>query len=122
MIAAFLWKGLFRNQFTSALTGAAILFGALLSWHVLDKSSAVREAVNRFVAGAELAAAEAKANELQRIIDATREANRMLQKLSDHAAAQAVQRAQEIEAYETENQINPRGVVDRGLLDRMHSQ
>ena len=47
-------------------------------WFWLDKTSAVRDAVNELVAGAELEAAEAEANALRAIIDAQEDRARRL--------------------------------------------
>lgn len=121
MIATILWKFLFRNNFTSALTGAAMIMTAAYTWHVLDKNSGIKQAVVRFVAATELAAAEARADELQKIIEATREANRLLQEGIRHAEADAAAWELEIQRYVDENEINPSGLVDADLHRRLRA-
>lgn len=121
MIAFLLHKVLFRNRTTSMLAGAAALAGILFAWHTIDKNSAVKQAMVRFVAATELAASEAEAEELRRALIAQRAAAVRLQEEIQMAETIAAERAAEIERYELENEINPEGVADDSLLGRMQS-
>ena len=103
---------------TRAGAVAAVLV-ALLAWHHFDKSSAVRRAVVGYVADVELTAAQAQIEEAKRRRAITSAANTHLLERLQVAEGEAQKIAREIELYEAENEINPDGVVDRGLLLRL---
>lgn len=77
MIAALSWAKV--GRFFTSGPGLILVIGlALFTWHKLDKSSAVREAVVSYVADAELAAAEAEQRVLQERAENLEAANAVL--------------------------------------------
>jgi len=72
-----MWPTVFR-VLTSRTGIAVIVIGALFTWHQLDKSSAIRRTVVRYVADVELAAAEAENKSLREQAARLAAANRTL--------------------------------------------
>lgn len=92
---------------------------ALLAWHKLDKGSAVRSAVNRYVAGVELAAAEAELAAARKRAEAAEAATHSFQQ--QLAEAEAIQTQQALELDEYESTVGDDCTVDRALLERLRN-
>lgn len=95
----------------------AMIVLVLWAWHRIDKGSAVRDAVTRYVADVEIEALEAENERLRAITQATEEANRKLREgiLSADAARRAADNR--IETYETETPPPADCAVSGDLLD-----
>ena len=102
--------------------GLAIIVSALLwGWHIHDKRQAVSAAREGFVREFELTAVQAELDAIRRRMAAANEANQALQEKVQAAEGDAMRFTAELEAYEYETQVNPEGVVDSGLLDRLRA-
>lgn len=110
---------LFRNRATTAISAVLIAFGLLFVWHKVDKASAVRRAVAEYVADVELKSAREQIAETERRHHVTKMANFQLQERMQVLEGDARRVQQEIERYETENEINPDGIVDPNLYGRL---
>ncbi len=106
---------------TSRVGLAVILCAGLWAWHVFDKSRAITNARDGYVARVELAAAQAELSELRRRAAVADDANRVLQEKVQVSEGEALRFAAELEAYENETEINPDGVVSDDLLRRLRS-
>jgi len=103
--------------------GIVVMIGlALFTWHTLDKGSAVRQAVVQYVAGVELAAAEAELAEMKRRAVAANVAAEQLQEKVAAAEGEALRMSLAIEEWESSNAINADGVVDARLLERLRGR
>lgn len=106
---------------TSRIGLALVLCGGLWVWHGYDKAQAMKAARNGYVQQAELANVQAELAEMKRRAAVASEANRVLQEKVQASEGEALRFAAELEAFENENDINPEGVVDGGLLRRLRS-
>lgn len=103
--------------FTSGPGLVLLIALALFTWHRLDRSSAVREAVVGYVAGVELAAKEAEARVLRQRAANLQAANRELQ---DQIEQDERETADVQDALREYVESNPSGcVVSPDLLDRL---
>lgn len=98
--------------------GAAAI--ALLLWHHFDKSSAVRKAVNEFVAHAELVSLRVEKEELRRRRAVTDRANRRFSAEIQQAYADAEAAAEELADYVST--VADSCVVDADLLKRLRNR
>lgn len=106
----------------SSRIGLAVMVCALLwGWHVYDKRQAVSAAREGFVREFELTAARTELDVMRRRMAATREANQALRDKVQAAEGVALRFAAELEAYVRDTQVNPEGVVDSGLLERLRA-
>ena len=110
---------LFRNRTTSAITAVVVIALALFGWHKLDKSSAVRAAVMKYVADVELTAARAQIAEANRRARIATEANTRLDEKMQAAQGDALRYEAEIEAYEQQTTVSADGRVSNDLFDRL---
>lgn len=110
---------LFRNRTTTAISALLIVLGLLFAWHQIDKRSAVRQAVLEYVADTEIKVLQAQIEEANRRAAIASEAQDRLEQRLQVAESKARRIALEIKQYEAENEINPDGVVDSGLLLRL---
>ena len=110
---------LFRNRTTSAITAVVIIMLVLFGWHKLDKSSAVRAAVMKYVADVELTAARAQIAEANRRARIATEANTRLDEKMQAAQGDALRYEAEIEAYEQQTTVSADGRVSDDLFDRL---
>lgn len=106
---------------TSRIGLAVILCAALWAWHAYDKAQAITAARDGYVLQVELAAAQAELAEMRRRAAVADEANRVLQEKVQVSEGEALRFAAELEAYESETEINPDGVVNDDLLRRLRS-
>lgn len=106
---------------TSRIGLAVILCAGLWAWHVIDKAQAITSARDGYVLQVELAAAQAELAELRRRAAVADDANRVLQEKVQASEGEALRFAAELEAFESETDINPEGVVDGDLLRRLRS-
>lgn len=100
---------------------AAVLCALLWGWHVYDKRQTVKAAREGFVREFELTAAQTELEALRRRMAAADAANQALQEKVQVAEGEALRFATELEAYESETQVNPEGVVDTDLLRRLRA-
>lgn len=106
----------------SSRAGLAVITCALLwGWHVHDKRQAVAVAREGFVRDFELAAVRAELDSARRQMAAAREASQALQEKVQAAEGEALRFAAELEAFESETQVNRDGVVDASLLRRLRA-
>lgn len=110
---------LFRNRTTSAITAVVIIMLVLFGWHKLDKSSAVRAAVMKYVADVELTAARAQIAEANRRAAVAAAATSQLQERVQVAEGEALRVTLETEQYEAKNEIPTSCRVDSGIFDRL---
>lgn len=109
--------GTYALKFLRSRTGMIVLIvSALWTWHTLDKGSAVREAVVGYVADVELAAAEAKAETLQGLLDGMTEANAMLARQTEKAQKEAADAVADREEYLGQTSVPAGCVVGDDLL------
>lgn len=102
--------------------GLAVLACALLwGWHIYDKRQTVNVAREGFVREFELIAAQAELDAVRRKMVAADSANRNLREKVQVAEGEALRFAAELETYERVTQVNPDGVVDSGLLERLRA-
>lgn len=102
--------------------GLAVVVGALLwGWHAYDKRIAISAAREGFVREFEFTAVQTELKAIRRRVAAADEANQALQEKVQAATGEAQRFAAELEAYERDTQVNPEGVVDSGLLDRLRA-
>lgn len=78
---------------------------ALFSWHKFDKSSAVREAVVRYVASVELEAAEAETKAIQRRLVLAEAANTSLRDRALEAEQEMEDAQRALETYLVDNPL-----------------
>lgn len=77
-------------KFLTSRVGIVLAIGAgLFAWHTLDKGSAVRDAVVRYVADVEIQAAEAEAEILRARIERLKSANAALNASLEEAEQEA---------------------------------
>ena len=110
---------LFRNRTTSAITAVVVIMLVLFGWHKLDKSSAVRAAVMKYVADVELTAARAQIAEANRRARIAAEASTRLDEKMQAAQGDALRYEAEIEAYEQQTTVSADGRVSDDLFDRL---
>lgn len=110
---------LFRNRTTSAISGVLIVAGLLFAWHTLDKNSAVRQAVDQYVAEAEITSLRAQIAEANRRAAVAEDATERLEEQAQVARGEAIRLAAEIEQYEAANDIPSSGRVEPDLFDRL---
>lgn len=118
-MAVFLRYGL--RFLTSRIGLAVVVCGLLWGWHVYDKRQAVSAAREGFVREFELSAARAELDAMRRRMAAADGANQALREKVQAAEGEALRFATELEAYERDTQVNPEGVVDSGLLERLRA-
>ncbi|AUR06985.1 hypothetical protein [Phaeobacter inhibens] len=106
---------------TSRIGFAAVLCAALWGWHLYDKRQAVAGAREGLVQEFELTAVQTELDAMRRRMAAAEEANQALREKVQAATGEALRFAAELEAYERETQVNPEGVVDSGLLERLRA-
>ena len=95
--------------------------GLLWGWHVYDKRQAVSAAREGFVREFELTAVQTELDAMRRRVAAANEANQALREKVQAAEGEALRFAAELEAYERDTQVNPEGIVDSGLLERLRA-
>lgn len=111
--------GWFWTSRTGAILTAFLAVGAaLFTWHKLDKSSAVRQAVSSYVADVELSAAEAELAVLKRRAAALETANFSFQQQLTESEAIRTKQAMELDDYVS----TVDAVVDRPLLERLSNR
>ena len=109
-------------RFLTSRIGLAVVVCALLwGWHVHDKRQAVSAAREGFVREFELTAVQTELDAMRRRKAAADEANQVLREKVQAATGEAMRFAAELEAYERDTQVNPEGVVDSGLVDRLRA-
>lgn len=109
-------------RFLTSRIGLAVVVCALLwGWHVYDKRQTVSAARDGFVREFELTAVQAELDAMRRRMAAADEANQALREKVQAATGEALRFAAELEAYERETQVNPEGVVDSRLLERLRA-
>lgn len=109
-------------KFMTSRIGLAAVIGTLLwVWHGYDKRQAVETARDGFVREFELTAAQSELDALRRWMAAAEVANQTLQEKVQAVEGEALRFAAELEAYESETEINPDGVVDSDLLERLRA-
>ena len=113
---------IFRTRVGSAAAALVVVTAGLSTWHSLDKGSAVKQAVVEYVARTELAAARAEATEARRRAEVAERATEALEARAEAAERDAEAFVQEIKAYEDQTTINPDGIVDGAILDRLRSR
>ncbi|MEX5515740.1 hypothetical protein SM765_15500 [Pseudophaeobacter sp. 1A09344] len=106
---------------TSRIGLAFVICGLLWGWHVYDKRQAVSAAREGFVREFELTAVQTKLDAMRRRMAAANEANQSLREKVQAAEGEALRFAAELKAYERDTQVNPEGVVDSGLLERLRA-
>ncbi len=106
---------------SSRLGLAGIACALLWGWHVYDKRQAVSVARAGFVREFELTALQSEMDALRRRMAAATEANQALREKVQAAEGEALRFAAELEAYERDTQVNPEGLVDSGLLERLRA-
>lgn len=106
---------------TSRIGLAALVCSLLWVWHDYDKRQAVSAAREGFVREFELTAVQAELDAMRRRMVAADEANQALRQKVQAAEGEALRFAAELEAYESDTQVNPEGVVDSGLLERLRA-
>ena len=112
---------IFKTRAGTTAAALALAAGGLWVWHTLDKSSAVRTAVIEYVARTELETARAAVEEANRRAEIAEQATAALEERAATAERDAELFQQEIRAYERENEINPDGLVDPGIFERLRS-
>lgn len=114
-----MFLALLGNRYIVA--GLAVLgtLGTLWLWHVLDKSSAVKTALVKYVAAVELAQVEGELKELKRRKAVTEKANASLRIKAAETEAQADKFEEELKRYAEVNAVNPDCVVDDTFLDSL---
>ena len=118
----FLLNLLFRNRTTSAITVVVLVFAALFTWHKIDKGSAVRDAVVRYVADTELKTAREAIKEAERRARVAEEAGERLEEKLQAAEGEAIRMSEEIERYAEETDVPADGRVGADLLGRLHAR
>lgn len=109
-------------RFLTSRIGLAVVVCALLwGWHVYDKRQAVNAAREGFVREFELTAAQTELDAMRRRMAAAHQANQALREKVQAATGEALRFSAELEAYERDTQVNPEGVVDSGLLERLRA-
>ena len=106
----------------AAISALVFVAGALFVWHKVDKGSAVRKAVNQYVARVELKTAQAQIDEANRRREVAETANARLQERVQVAIGEAARVAQEIERYEAENDIPISCRVEPNLFERLRGK
>lgn len=106
---------------TSRIGLAVVVCGLLLGWHVYDKRQAVSAARDGFVREFELTAVQTELDAMRRRMAAADDANQALREKVQAAEGEALRFAAELEVYERDTQVNPDGVVDSGLLERLRA-
>lgn len=104
---------------TSRLGLLAILAVALLTFHVIDKRSAVSNATEGYVKTVEVATVRAELAELKRRNDITEKANVALFDAKKSAELNVRVFEKELQDYEAEVHLNPACVVTDDLLGRL---
>lgn len=109
-------------RFLTSRIGLAVVVCALLwGWHVHDKRQAVSAARDGFVREFELTAVQIELDVMRRRMAASDEANQALREKLQAPEGEALRFAAELEAYERDTQVNPEGVVDSRLLERLRA-
>ncbi len=106
---------------TSRIGLVIVVCALLLGGHVYDKRQAVSAAREGFVREFELTAVQIELDAMRRRVAAADEANQALREKVQAAEGEALRFAAELEAYESETQVNPEGVVDTDLLRRLRA-
>lgn len=118
MIFSLVLKWLLGTRSGVLMLAASLLLAGLYTWHRLDKSSAVRVAVTRYIADVELSAAEAELAALKQRAAALEAANFQFQVQLSEAEALAVRQKEELGSYESTVTV----VVDGALLERLRNR
>lgn len=106
---------------TSRLGLAVIALGAALSWHYIDKAGAVRSAQEELADDVTIRTLEAERDAARLAAEVAKAATDRLQGQIAEATARAAQDQREVEAYERDTTINPDGVVDQSVLERLRN-
>jgi len=118
-VLASLWGLVWR--FLNSWPGRILVIGlALFTWHQIDKTSAVRKAVNEYVAGAELTSLRVQLEETKRRKAVTDRANARHLTRIEQAFADAEAAAEELEHYAST--VESSCVVQPDLIDRLRNR
>jgi hypothetical protein len=107
---------------TSRFGLAAIALMAALSWHYIDKAAAVRSAEEKLADEVTIQTLEAERDAARQQAEQAEAARDRLAGEVMRAAEDAAQLRKELEEYEQGTTVNPDGVVDGSVLERLRNR
>ena len=115
-------SGLIGTLFGFRATWAVVGLSAALSWHYIDKAAAVRSAKDALADQIEIEALTAERDAARDLAQKVEAARLKLGAQVKATAEESAELRRELEAYEQNTVVNPDGVVDRSVFERLRNR